>query len=363
MKRTLLPILVSIIIVLLFIFKFITVNNPSLPQSPFPTLTPTPRLEPLAVRTSIPYWDQRRAFSSFTQNVSVFKHLSLFWYFLDMEGTIQKYQYADEDKSIIDFARSNNVEVTAVITNLPETPRTSWDSSRVEDMLEVEEKRSAHIEDILNLLSNLDFDGVTIDYEEVNPDARNNFTFFISELASELHNQGKKLWIALHPKLGNSSDHRYAFQDWPALSKSADYLYIMAYGEHYDEGSPGPIASISWVKKIVEYTRKQNLPLNKFYLGIPLYGYDWQENEEKATGLTYEQIENLRQDYGAMRLWDEDSQSPHFSYEDDGHTHEVWYEDRASVAAKVALADRAGFAGVTFWRLGSEDPSVWQLFN
>ena len=40
--------------------------------------------------------------------------------------------------------------------------------------------------------------------------------------------------------------------------------------------------------------------------------------------------------------------------------HEVWFENGPSVEVKVQLAREAGFGGVTFWRLGGEDPEVWE---
>ena len=329
--------------------------------SPTPMPSPTPRLNPLQVRASIPYWDQREAFNSFSQNVGVFNHLSLFWYYLSADGSIRKYQYASEDKSIIDFAHNNNVQVTAVITNLPENG--GWDSERVEYILDDRDAQSEFIREIGQLLERFNFDGVTIDFEEVIADERDNFSDFIGKLSEHLHKQGKIVQIALHPKTGSVQDKKYEFQDWRSLSAFADQIYIMAYGEHYDEGDSGPIASYPWVKKIIDYANSFDLQLNKFYLGIPLYGYDWQDGEDKAVGLTYQQVQNLQKKYDIESLWDEVSKSPYFTYEKDGIKHEVWFENKESVSYKKELVYDSGFAGVTFWRLGGEDTAVWDLFG
>ena len=38
---------------------------------------------------------------------------------------------------------------------------------------------------------------------------------------------------------------------------------------------------------------------------------------------------------------------------------EVWVEDATSTAERIGLAARYGIAGVASWRLGLEDPAVW----
>lgn len=347
----------------------VVTRMPNSSQSAKQLTTPSPSLRlgepaatpmPMIVRGSIPYWDQKNAVLSFTKNISAFDQIALFWYFVTAEGEIQKYRYTVEDSSIIDTAHRENIKVSVLIANLPE--QGTWDSKRVEKVIGDNEKRAKHIGDIERLLSRLDADGVTIDYEEVASPQRENFSLFIDELSQKLHEHGKFVGVALHPKLGSRRDERYAFQDWQALAKSADYLYIMAYGEHYDEGEAGPIASLPWVSKIVDMVEEENIPKHKVILGIPLYGYDWnKDTDEAAAGLTYQDVQRLIRRFEPNLLYDEEVRSPHFIYETRGQTHEVWYEDVRSVEAKVVLAKRSGLGGITFWRLGGEDPEIWEI--
>lgn len=332
------------------------------PDMPAPTVTR--RLEPLKVRGSIPYWDQDRAFTSFQQNISQFSSVSLFWYYLSEEGDVVTYRYANEDRTIIDFAHANNVDVIAVITNLPESQGSTWDSRRVELVIKDRESRAHHIREIVTKLKEFGFDGVSIDYEEVDADQESNFTQFIAELSDSLHTEGLYVGVALHPKRGKPEDRRYAFQDWKKLALYADELYLMAYGEHWDEGGPGPIASFPWVADIVRYAVNLRLPPDKLFLGIPLYGYDWQDgSRNEATGLTDADIQKLLGEHAVSTQWDQSSRSPFFRYDTAGQLHEVWYENAQSVKGKISLAETAGFAGVTFWRLGGEDPNIWETLT
>jgi spore germination protein YaaH len=204
---------------------------------------------------------------------------------------------------------------------------------------------------------------VSIDYEEVNGSQRSRFTDFIKELSQALHARNKFVGVALHPKVGEASDNRYEFQDWEALSSYADSLYIMSYGEHYDEGEAGPIASLPWVEDIISYTESLNVAVNKFSLGIPLYGYDWEEDEDAADGLVYTDVMALVADHEAEPVWDSEAASPYFHYDEDGDDHEVWFENAKSATEKIELAKKSGFGGITFWRLGGEDRDTWRELN
>lgn len=321
--------------------------------------TPTPTIKSLVVRAAIPYWDQENAVESFKKNADLINNISLFWYYLDSTGEIQKYEYAKEDRSIIDFAHENSVKVSAVITNLPEIG--SWDSERVKRVLENEQTISDHVDNIKQLLIEKNFDGVTIDYESIDPSERDNFSKFVKRLSEVLHKDGKYIEVALHPIKDEKTERQYFFQDWKNLSENADRVYIMAYGQHSDEDDSGPIASIDWVFQILSYAKNQNIPQEKLFLGIPLYGYDWhKDSDEPAEGLTFQDVSNLLLEKGVVAEWDENSKSPHLSY---GGDHKVWFENGRSVEEKIKLAKEFGLAGITFWRLGEEDPNVWNVIK
>ncbi len=51
-----------------------------------------------------------------------------------------------------------------------------------------------------------------------------------------------------------------------------------------------------------------------------------------------------------------------FAYTDEaGNQHEVWFENAASIRAKLQLAHRLGIRGIALWRLGMEDPEIWTM--
>lgn len=316
---------------------------------------------PLKMKASIPYWDQENAFLTFKENVALFDTVHLFWYYVGKQGTIEKYEYAQEDRNIIEFARSNNVKVIPLITNLPETG--TWDKERVGKILNNATLRKTHIRNIIQKIDEYNFDGIDMDYEQLAKTDKNAYSQFLSELSIELHKKNKLLVVALHPKReeNQSKESIGDFQDWSAIGKSADQLSIMAYDQHWNTGSAGPIASIEWVNEIIAYATRLNIPQEKFYLGVPLDGYDWnKDDDEPADGVTYDDVSQLLSEHEADERWDTSAQSPYFFYKEDGDTHEVWYENTRSTIEKMKAAQNAGFGGVNFWRLGGEDPTVWE---
>lgn len=335
-------------------------KKPTITEIPtiMPTNTPTKTID-LKVKSSIPYWDQDNAFKSFSENVGKYDFINVFWYYLTSDGKITKYQYTVEDPNIITFSHQHNVKIFATLTNLPEEG--DWDSTRVEKILRTRQTRAAHINDIIKKLNEMNFDGLTIDYESVDASQKDKFTLFIQELADALHKDNKVLSVSLHPKRAGSIGLG-GFQDWYPLSQSADQMTIMAFDQHYDEGSAGPVASVDWQKKIIDYAASQNVPMDKIYMGMPLFGYDWDhDNTDSATGLTYDDVQKLLAKTHAQVKWSTQDASPYFTYIENGEHHEVWFENAESVQAKLDLAKKAGVAGISFWRLGGEDPKVWQL--
>ena len=321
------------------------------------------RNKPLLIRGSIPYWEQEKAYLSFSQNASKFDYISLYWYYLGKDGQIKKYRGAKEDLNIIKFSHENNVKVGAIVTNLLDDEDLGWNSKRVETFIKNDEAIDAHAAAIVEKLKTVGFDGVIVDYELVAANQKDNFSKFIKILAEKLHEDDKFVAVALHPKTGEDKiDEKIGrFQDWREISKYADQLSIMGYSEHGDEDDAGPIASVDWAESIVNYALSLDIPREKLFLGIPLYGYRWQIGlDENAEGLTFSQIQKIIATNQIEVQWDETSKSPYFEYEKGGDTYVVWFENAQSIFEKMSLADKKGLGGVNFWRLGDEDPQIWQ---
>ena len=330
---------------------------------------------PCSVLTWIAYWDQERGFDSYLENSELINYIGFFWYTLDKNGNVKKYTLARTPRRLIEEAQKKGTKVLAVVTNLPddETEGTgSWDHERVQPILFSEEKRKAHIGELVSLAEGLGFDGINIDYEALPGSYRESFTLFIKELAEALHKESKILAVAIHPKTSeqNPRENNGSWaQDWKQLAKYADQLHFMTYGEHYPSSMPGPIASPQWVNAVLSYALEQDIPDGKIFVGIPFYGEIWLHKMWKRyhgvnIDLTYSDIQKLKQKFNGMEGWDEERRSPYLFFKDTSNRkYSVWFENKDSIQEKITLSNNHGLCNFAIWRIGGENPDFWSLFS
>lgn len=321
----------------------------------------------------IPYWDQKNAFESFSKNAALFDFVSVFWYRIDANGNLTTYKATSEDQTIIDFAHQHKIKILAVIANAPDFYEGGdWDYQRVNLAIANENMRRKHILDIVTLVENKNLDGVDIDYEALRESQKENFSLFIEELANKLHQQGKILGVAIHPKTSENNpqeDNGSHAQDWRRIAKSADQMYFMTYTEHAISSAPGPAGSIDWINGVMTYALDEiKVPPEKIFLGIGLFGLEWQKAGDGSyygenDDLTFEEIQSVINKNALKVIWDNLAKSPHFEYEKGNKTDIVWFENSESIKERIMIAKKLSVGGVAFWRLGGEDPGVWDVLK
>jgi len=195
--------------------------------------------------------------------------------------------------------------------------------------------------------------GVFFDFEDLPPSAHDDYRLFLGEARQRF---GPRGWIvAIAVPVDNP--------DWnlKAYAAVADRLFLMAYDEHYQGGSPGPIASRRWFVEKVAHAA-QGVDRNKLVVAVGSYAYDWASGGQ-AEALSVEEAWLEAHESDVMPVFDPVSGNSHFSYVEGKTRHDVWTLDAAATHDQIANLRTLGFGAVALWRLGTEDPSVWQLFG
>lgn len=143
------------------------------------------------------------------------------------------------------------------------------------------------------------------------------------------------------------------------LARVVDRVILMAYDEHWESGPAGPIASQPWFLHAVEDAIKR-VGRDRLVVALGSYAYDWHGGD--ADALSMEEAWLVAHDSQAKISFDPASGNAGFAYDENGEHHTVWMLDAATSWNQLQALKRLGIDDVAFWRLGTEDPGLWNGF-
>lgn len=271
---------------------------------------------------------------------------------------------AAEDGSLRENDSNRQTQVTDYIRvrhpDLPIVPLVNnwngheWEGAKLGRMLANPAARARVVEQLVAYVERHRFAGVSIDFEDIAAKAQPDFQRFMAELYAVLH--PKNLLLSVNVPVSDP-----AF-DYRNLARNADYLILMAYDEHWSTGAPGPIASLPWFAKVLRQ-RQRDVPADKMIVAIGNYAYDWEKGHAAEERTFEEAVLTAKESEGNIRL-DPVSLNPTFDYADDNdHIHQVWMLDAVTAFDQLVVIRSIRPHGVALWRLGSEDPALWQVFG
>jgi len=276
-----------------------------------------------------------------------------FWYGVKEDGTLADMS-SEEIKKI---AYNNNLPIYPIVHNYSDPKK----SQLIHDLISTPYLRNTLISNIRNMAETNNYPGINIDFEFVPPEDRENLNIFIRDLYISLKAIRKIVTISVPAELTDNPRHPFsgAFQ-YSFIAQYADEVYILAYDEHFSQ--PGPISSIGFVTNVLNYAVTV-IPPQKIWLGMAVYGYDWTQGVNYPRTLTYQQAVDLAKNLGVTIIYDQTAQESTYTYVLDGKVHSVWFEDSKSFFAKLSLVDSYKLSGIAVWRLGQEDPNIWNILK
>jgi cellulose synthase/poly-beta-1,6-N-acetylglucosamine synthase-like glycosyltransferase/peptidoglycan/xylan/chitin deacetylase (PgdA/CDA1 family)/spore germination protein YaaH len=224
------------------------------------------------------------------------------------------------------------------------------------------------------LSANPSYRGITLDFQDIPLSAQSGFQALIGALYADLHPKNLRLYVNV---LVGDPDYDLGY-----MAANSDGLCLMDYDEHQPSTGPGPLASQDWYLDNLQQALKV-VPKQKVIVAIGSYGYDWTlapEPQVKKTRvkqptpppkvsavetITTQDAWQAASDAGAQIEIDPESLNAHFAYDDeDAHTsHQVWFLDAVTVLNEMRAARALGIGTFSLWRLGSEDDSLWKIWD
>jgi len=294
-------------------------------------------------------WQYGQTTKQFEQQVasSAVNTLSPRWFFLGKSGGLDDYT----DPSLLTWAHQRGKKVWAMVGNRSDMANTHL-------MLSASSTRAQFIAKLSDAVKRYGMDGMNIDFENVDPQDRETLTLFIKELSASLSKLKAVLSVNVSPDLG--TDWTEAF-DYSALGRSADYLVLMGYDEHWS-GAPeaGSVSSLPWLESGLRKLLSR-IPASKTILALPFYTRDWITNVKGVHSSDWSLIDQngLLQANRLKPVWNETLGQYTAEYRQNGAQHSLWIEDGRSLTRKIKLGEAHSIAGYGYWYMGGESADMW----
>ncbi|SDZ23363.1 Spore germination protein YaaH [Evansella caseinilytica] len=294
-----------------------------------------------------------------------FNTVSPSYFDVNPDGTLKV--TAQFDPVFVQNMHAQGIRVVPFLSN-------HWDREIGRAMLHNREQATRQIVDFV-IRNNLD--GVNVDIENITHADREHFTDFVRLLREKMPSS-KEVSVAVAANPNGWTQGWHGAYDYRELAKYADYLMIMTYDESYYGGPPGPVASLPWVERSIQYAISQGVPKNKIVIGLAHYGRFWREGSTVGGhGISNAQIQEMLRKYEHTITFDQASQSvkavvtirPNdpktyiMGAALEPGTYTIWYENDDSYRAKVALVQKYGIKGVGHWSIGQENRDVWNSYH
>lgn len=360
----LLVLLFAVIAIIAGFFLFKTYKNQQAPTNrleisqPNEEKTNAPSSQTKKVIGFLVYWDKIRGLKSIQDNKDIFTEVSPWAYTITGGADIiidPKGGASIVDDNTIAYLKGLKKPVIPTIHNLIDG---IWNGQLVHDLIADSSSSNKLVDNIVSLVISKGYDGIDINFENLMAEDRDTFSAFIAKLAGKLHGKDKLLAVDVYGKTyepGFWSGPQA--HDYKALGVSVDELRIFAYD--YSPSTIGPITPYTWLEQVVAFAVTQ-VPREKLIIGIPLYGYEWNnKNTEDKKTLTWIDATNIASTNNASIKWDKSENAPNFSYDDKT----VWFENSESTGRKLNLVNTYNIGGIQLWRLGGEDPQTYKVLK
>ena len=294
--------------------------------------------------------DANNYFADTTQNMTGVNVISPTWFSVsDNDGNVSSLASGE----YVMQAHEKGLKVWGLVDNFSENMSTTTVLSNTAARQNLENQ-------LVTYALKAGLDGINVDFESLSEDVGIHFLQFLRELSIQCHENNLVLSVD-NPVPEDFTSH----YDRAEQGKVVDYVIIMGYDEHYVGSDAGSVASLPWVEQGVKDTLAE-VPAKRTILAIPFYTRLWKTTDGGALtseAIGMDQAQQAISDNGAETYWDKTTSQNYGTYEGDGTTYQIWFEDSKSIAEKVKLIPKYKLAGVAEWKLGFENSGIWSVIT
>ena len=262
----------------------------------------------------------------------------------------------------------------------------------VDDLLADPASRTAAVQAVLTELNRTydaigrsPYSGVTIDFEGLRGQAdRENLNSFLTDLSAQLKNQGKTLYVAVHPALVGGyqydgynygqlrEDVYFDGYDYKTIGALSDKVILMAHDfapqtlegwegtEWYLNAALTPIAGIYYALRAITDPDTGVEDHSKLVLALSFDARGWYIDRDgklesaQSVSVSISRVAEVLSLPDTEIGYSDAYRNPYLIYQtDEGERIFLWYENEKSIQEKLSLAKCFGVTGVSVWRLGN----------
>jgi spore germination protein YaaH len=327
----------------------------------------------IALEAWAPYWALDRSVESLRTHGELLREVSLFWF--EARGATDVGPVAttpaDADTLVAELRDQGLPVVPSIVDAMP--------AGGMAAVLADEETRAQHIDALMTLVDDNDFDGIDLDYEQFAfadgrdtwDTTRPNWVAFVAELGARLRSKDKQLTVSIPPP-------DYTVYAYAEIAPHVDAIRIMAYD--YSVGEPGPIAPLYWVQQVIDAAAAEVDDRSKLWLGVPLYGRNWlidtvgtcpDDAPQGTQAVNQRTVDDLIERRNVTPVRNDEAGESSFVYEVQfgsgdtlcTQTRRVHWVDAQGAFERLDLARRERLGGGALWALGFDDEATWEAID
>lgn len=205
---------------------------------------------------------------------------------------------------------------------------------------------------IAALMDSAGYRGVVIDFEGMTPRDLEPLLAVTRAVSDSVRAHGVHTVVIAVPA-GDTAAYPAAL-----LLESADLIMAMLYDQHWSGSAAGPIAAPDWVTRNLG-TRVAEIGAARIIAAFPLYGYRWRRAADTEV-ISFDDARRLTTNTNIPLARDHASATLHASSPEGW---ELWVSDHELLETLVRDARQLGVRTFALWRLGLEDPAVWDFIG